>query len=343
MSVKRPTYWKVIGDLVLLASVLGVVSFISLRPVKRQETPRPTLTVPTVTHPPAPRPTPRVSASTSRAPELDRVAVGKAEAELDAAARDRARADARAADAALRLENAQTDAASVALRVKTLAERVRDPRARVDAAQARGELLQVEIQMLVDEMKGLAATPRPKRTSIVDRSPVAKPTRGGEYHFELHNGRAAYIDLDRLIELTKADARMQLRNGLAGRTIRSRVGPVGAFSLAYELGRSGIGLDGSGGARADYDLVGWQIIPRNELRGESLEQALRPTSEFRRAVSRLSPSSATITIWVYPDSFALYRKLRDVLHDAGFLVAARPLPTGMPIRGSPSGSISAGQ
>ena len=48
-------------------------------------------------------------------------------------------------------------------------------------------------------------------------------------------------------------------------------------------------------------------------------------------------------MWVYPDGFALYRKLRDDLHERGYTVSARPLPEGMAIRGSPAGSVSAGQ
>ncbi len=48
-------------------------------------------------------------------------------------------------------------------------------------------------------------------------------------------------------------------------------------------------------------------------------------------------------MWIYPDGFALYRRLRDDLHARGFTVAARPLPDNMTIRGSPSGSLSAGQ
>ena len=50
-----------------------------------------------------------------------------------------------------------------------------------------------------------------------------------------------------------------------------------------------------------------------------------------------------MTLWVYPDSFTLFRKLREDLQARGYLVAARPLPDGMAIRGSPAGSLSAGQ
>jgi hypothetical protein len=84
-------------------------------------------------------------------------------------------------------------------------------------------------------------------------------------------------------------------------------------------------------------------VPEFEGRGETYEQAKSPSSDFSRAINRLNPARATITMWIYPDGFVLYRKLRDELHAQGYLVAARPLPAGMAIRGSPAGSISAGQ
>ena len=77
--------------------------------------------------------------------------------------------------------------------------------------------------------------------------------------------------------------------------------------------------------------------------GEPIDQAFQPASEFARVINRLNPQRTAITFWVYPDGFALYRALSDALHARGFTVAARPLPEGMPIRGSPSGSRSSAQ
>jgi hypothetical protein len=84
-------------------------------------------------------------------------------------------------------------------------------------------------------------------------------------------------------------------------------------------------------------------VPEFDGRGETYEMAFQPAADFARTINRLNPAHATITLWVYPDGFGLYRKLRNELHSRGFLVAARPLPEGMRIRGSPAGSLSAGQ
>jgi hypothetical protein len=152
----------------------------------------------------------------------------------------------------------------------------------------------------------------------------------------------AFIDLDALIEQLKTDARIQLRMMTVPRPIRGLVGPVGAFSIRYEMMPGGIGVEG-GGVNASFDLTGWEIVPEQDLRGESIETAVAPASDFLRAINRLDPARDAVTLWVYPDGFELYRPLRDALHERGFLVSARPLPETMPIRGSPSGSLSAGQ
>ena len=50
-----------------------------------------------------------------------------------------------------------------------------------------------------------------------------------------------------------------------------------------------------------------------------------------------------VTFWVYPDSFEMFRKLRDHVYERGHDVAGRPLPAGTPIAGSRNGSASRGQ
>ena len=128
--------------------------------------------------------------------------------------------------------------------------------------------------------------------------------------------------------------------------ISNKVGPVGSFSLEYELVKS---VPSSmeelieRKAIRRYDLRAWEIVPEFESRGETYEGTRNPISEFSRAINRINPARATITLWVYPDSFTLYRRLRNELVERGFSVAARPLPDGMTIRGSPQGTQSAAQ
>ena len=84
-------------------------------------------------------------------------------------------------------------------------------------------------------------------------------------------------------------------------------------------------------------------MPESEQRGVTYEGTRNPISEYARAISRLTPGRSVVTLWVYPDSFELYGRLRAELVSSGFSVAGRPLPEGMTIRGSPLGSVSAAQ
>ena len=290
---------------------------------------------------PEPTPTPPPPA-----PALDREAVGRAEAALSATRRARSEAEGRvvANEAALaaarrKVEEAERSARS---RVGSLEATVARARQVVD----RVEILDAERRKIGVELAALAKAPKPGRKPLLDRTPVARPAEGSEFHFEIRRDRVAFIDLDRLLDKVKTDARLRLRVNDSGGPIASTVGPVGAFSLAYELGRSlPEAIEDLLGSRASnsYSLRGWEVVPEFEGRGESFDVALRAASEFGRTIHRLHPERDTITLWIYPDGFPLYRKLRDLLHERGFTVAARPLPEGIPIRGSPGGSLSAGQ
>ncbi len=277
-------------------------------------------------------------------PQLDPAAVADGEAALDAASRDRARADDRAARLARRLSQLTGQAALDAAQARKLVLLVRDPSTRITQAAARGGFLRGERVKLEKELTSLRQLPRPKLTSILSKSPVARPADGNEYHFELHRNRIAFIDLERLLTLTKADAQVRIRMTDRVPSISGKVGPVGAFSLEYELLRSVPGSVEEMLERKSYfNFRAWELVPESETRGETYESTRNPLSEFSRAVNRITPGRATITLWVYPDSFTLHRRIRNDLIERGFSVAARPLPDGMTIRGSPMGTQSAAQ
>ena len=132
--------------------------------------------------------------------------------------------------------------------------------------------------------------------------------------------------------------------------IEGRTPAAGAFRLHYFFERdrgmldvmgSAVGPEASESFSCGMSLG--ELEPITENRGESLQQALAPESEFRQIVDRVDPQQMTITLWVYPDSFALYRTLRDYLADRGISVAGRPLPEGVLIGCSRTGSASRGQ
>jgi hypothetical protein len=90
-------------------------------------------------------------------------------------------------------------------------------------------------------------------------------------------------------------------------------------------------------------LTRWELLPERLEIGEPLEQALRTNSDLMHFLKGYRPQSTTITVWTYPDSFGEFRKLRLNLYSLGFGIAGRPLPEGIRIGGSPSGTKSVAQ
>jgi hypothetical protein len=346
------SYFKILARPAILLVTLATIAFWQFKPkAEAPKVPVPVTVVarveePGVAPPAPPKPPPRREPRpTPPAPELDKEAVAQAEASLDQASRERAKAEARLADAEHALQAATIQAAKDLAESKTIGSRVKDPSARIATATSRGGFLKGERDKLKNELAALERVPQQKSKALMAKSAVAKPTDGTEVHFQIRDNRVAFIDLDRLVEMVKTDARLKLRGGIRGR-LSATVGPVGAFSLRYVLGRAapdGLG-DSADGRETSYNLLGWEIVAENSgSYGDTYESSRSPSSSYGRAVRQLTPGHDTITMWIYPDGFPLYRKLRDDLHARGFLVAARPLPEGTSIRGSPSGSVSAGQ
>ena len=350
----RPSH-SVRAPLLGLAGTLALLAWIAVNP-----RPVPTNTPP-VYAPAAPAPAPEikplpepVAVAPVIAPEPtpppkvepDAAAVARAEGSLDAATRQRAEMEARLADAGQALRKASIEAAADAVASRTLAYQVKDPSARIERATNQTARLRWEIKKSQGEIAQLENTPRPKANALMDKSAVAKPIDGKEIHFEVRRDRIAHLDIDKLTELVKNDVKLRLRLNLQrGRSFGGLVGPVGDFAMRYEMGLQMPEslADVLDVRQASIELRGWEIVPEHDERGETFATIASPASVYSRVLGRANPSAATITLWIYPDGYPLYRRIRDDLHAKGFLVAARPLPAGMTIRGSPGGSLSAGQ
>lgn len=223
----------------------------------------------------------------------------------------------------------------------------------VQAGQAAvlslAELRQRQKRVLTDI---LAVEQQPPLKQLLHyQTPVSRPVHSEELLFECRQGRVAFIDVASLL----ADIRQGLdEKGKALRTqwsISDVTNPVGAFQLRYTLERERDLVDGVGSETAPpnangnyrYGLSEWTVEPVTLNRGETEAAALAPGSEFRQVVDTVDPQQVVVTFWVYPDSFALFRRLRDYLYERDVIVAGRPLPEGQFIRCSRHGTVSRGQ
>lgn len=224
----------------------------------------------------------------------------------------------------------------------------------VIAEQKRVEGLKQAVVERKQALRGLLAefeevkNAQPAVKQVAHRlTPISQAIAGPELHFRLSGNRVSFIPLEDLLERVKSqmERRKDYFSKSHARSHEGTVGPTGGFSVNYRIERQHLSVleelkYGQGVFR--IGVTWWQVVPEADLEAETAETALRRGSQFAAALQAAPPKSS-LTFWVYPDSFPLYRKLQAAAHAEGFVVSARPLPTGFPIAGSPSGSKSAGQ
>jgi hypothetical protein len=212
----------------------------------------------------------------------------------------------------------------------------------LDEARQRCQRLKEQIQSL----ENIA----PARQTLRYRTPVSRPLDAEELMFECIRGRVTFIDAAALLEEVKRTLHEKSEALRTTWEVQDLAGPVGPFQLRYKVERQRSGLEaGLESIRPEshgsfsYGVSAWFVEPITEVRGETLAAALKPGSEFRQIADGLDPKYAAVTFWVYPDSFPLYRKLRDYLYQRDLVVAGRPLPEGTPIGSTRHGTASRGQ
>lgn len=204
-------------------------------------------------------------------------------------------------------------------------------------------------QALVNELHERLAeveAQQPETNTLAHRlNPVGRVVKGNEVHFRLSNGRISYVPIDQLVELVKKQVDRRKDILLKQSRFQASVGPVDGYMMEFLVQRESGGLFDTaryGAGVYRFGVTDWEIRPTTSVRDESLEEALESRSQFRRAILSQG-TTATITFWVYPDSFELHKELKEFLQTSGLWVASRPLPVGVPIAGSPNGSSSVAQ
>jgi hypothetical protein len=214
--------------------------------------------------------------------------------------------------------------------------------AALQAEADRGRTKLAELRRQYDE-----AGRKPDNVKTVRHrlTPVGEQVTGKEIHFRVAEGKVALVPIDELVARLREEVIHRKSWLLKFPTQRGTVGPIGGFEMQYAVQRQlSSALDELRGGYGQIKVVlnGWKIEPTPELQAESADRALRPGSRFLQEI-HVADNTATVTFWVYPDSFGAFRKLQGAVHREGLRVAARPLPFGIPIAGSPRGSRSSGQ
>jgi len=232
-----------------------------------------------------------------------------------------------------------------ALRHAMLRQSVEAVLQQAQAAEKHLQALQVQQACLEQQLQKETASPSVARP-LRYQAPVAAEVQTQEVMFECHSERVTPIDIASLLLKAQADARERISELETAWEFTGLTQPVGAFRLRYVVERQREMFDTRAtpsGRSFRYGFSRWQLVPEQLRRGETLAEALRESSLFQRIMEQLDPEQVVVTFWVYPDSFALYRGLRDHLHERKYIVAGRPLPMDKPIAASREGSRSRGQ
>jgi hypothetical protein len=173
-------------------------------------------------------------------------------------------------------------------------------------------------------------------------TPMAKTVFGNELHVRLQAGRVVVLPWQEIIDTLKAHVQQHLWKLRNAPEITEEAGQVAGFRIRYTLRVVEFTIDTRAGpiAQKRAELEQFELVPTSDLLGEPLDVALQPGSQFHAHLALADPRQTTLTVWVYPDSFDAYRKLRAYAYERGFLTAARPLPDGQLIGGSPHGTRS---
>jgi hypothetical protein len=216
-----------------------------------------------------------------------------------------------------------------------------------EAATLSLEQLRERTARLCEQIDQLRKAPPLKKT-LRYRTPVSRPVQAEEWMFECRAGRVTLIDIGTMLDDTRRQMREKVEELRSRWDLTEVTPPSGPFRLRFTVERERTQFDGPGAAPGASPtlrcaLTAWEVEPVQAQRGETADAALAPGSEFRRVADHLDPRQAAVTLWVYPDSFPLYRALRDFLHQRDVSVAGRPLPEGAIIAASRQGSASRAQ
>ena len=175
-------------------------------------------------------------------------------------------------------------------------------------------------------------------------TPMAKTVFGQEVHLRLKDDQVSVVPIDGLVKEMERDLKRALAGSRQG-TMDGAVGPIRGYVARYVMDKRQ-GLVTRGGASqlaTRVQVVGMKLEPMSEPHGQPLSRVLTGSSELDVELAGHNPATTTVTVWVYPDSFAAFRQLKERLYAKGFATAARPLPYGEKIGLSSEGSRSNAQ
>jgi hypothetical protein len=174
-------------------------------------------------------------------------------------------------------------------------------------------------------------------------TPLGQTVTGKEVHLLLADDHVAVVPFEALLEEMKADIQENVWRLREQDRLERTVGPYGGFRLRYWFVKAEIVARGESGTVVAGRVPQFShcfFVPERSPTGEPAVEAMRPGSELQLFLQRLNAQGTTVTIWTYPGNYDRLREVKRRIRELGFQIAVRPLPKGMPIGASRTGSES---
>ena len=201
-----------------------------------------------------------------------------------------------------------------------------------------------QLGQLQGQRKALENTPDPVVAVEHLPTPMAKTVFGEEIHFRLKDNRLSIVPIAQLIKEIRRDFSRVAASANDGQ-MDAAVGPVRGYVARYlmQKSRQRVSRGGSINMATRIDLLRMMVEPLSEPHGQPVKEILQNPQVLDVELAGRDPATTTITVWVYPESFASFRGLKEHLYRRGYATAARPMPDGRPITGGPGGARSSAQ
>jgi hypothetical protein len=234
------------------------------------------------------------------------------------------------------LAQAEKEIADRRSKLSTEGQRDFDVRQRLKDAQAT-------LDDLTRQQIALVSQEAPTEQIECQPTALAKAVTGKEVHLLLSEDHVAIVPFDELLDQMKQDARDNLWRLKQQDELERTIGPVGGFRLKYCFVKEDVMRASDAGTYMTGSISRFShcfFLPMTTPPGEPAAEAMKPNSELAQLLTRQRPEGTTITIWTYPGNYERLRQLKRAIRDAGFQIAVRPLPKGMPLGASRHGSES---
>jgi len=201
---------------------------------------------------------------------------------------------------------------------------------------------QMKLDQLTREQIALLSREAPTEEIQCEPTPLGKVVTGKEVHILLADDYVAIVPFEELLDQMKTDVTANIYRLKDQDELERAIGPIQGFRLRYSFVKAEIVARSAAGATTAGSIPRFShctFLPVTKPAGEPADEALSPNSEFDQYLRRLRPET-TVTIWTYPGNFDRLREVKRAVREFGLQVAVRPLPPGMPIGASRSGSES---